>query len=96
MIVPTPEQQAALDRWGIKIDGPVDDHPFAWWALQQGRHVVVKAGEASARAREAAALRALGSGATTVVAFDAPLGLLATERILPGDDIRPLARADDD
>jgi len=96
VIVPTPEQQASLDRWGIEIEGPVDDHPFAWWALQQGRHVVVKAGDASARAREAAALRALGSGATTVVAFDASLGLLATERILPGDDIRPLARADDD
>ena len=96
MIVPTPEQQASLDRWGIEIEGPVDDHPFAWWALQRGRHVVVKAGDASARAREAAALRALGSGATTVVAFDASLGLLATERLMPGDDIRPLARADDD
>ena len=96
MIVPSPEQQSALDRWGIEIDGPVDDHPFAWWALRHGRHVVVKAGDASARAREAAALRALASGATAVVAFDASLGLLATERILPGDDIRPLARVDDD
>lgn len=92
----TSEQRAALERWGIRIDGPVDDHPFAWWGLRDDTHVVVKAGEAAARIREAAALRTLGSGAAAVVELDADSGLLVTERILPGDDIRPLARIDDD
>lgn len=92
----TPEQVSALSRWEIEVSGPVDDHAFAWWAMRQGHHVVVKAGDASARAREAEALCALGSGAAPVVAFDASLGLLVTQRILPGDDIRPLSRADDD
>ena len=89
-----PGQQALLDRWGVEILGPVDDHPFAWWGMRDGQHVVVKAGDACARAREADALRAFTGGAAGVVVFEGDL--LVTERILPGDDIRPLARADDD
>ena len=92
----TPEQQSILAAWGLEKLGPVDDHPFAWWAMRDGEYVVVKAGDPVARAREASALRAFGSGAAGVVEFDAGLGLLVTERILPGDDIRPLARNDDD
>lgn len=92
----TPQQGAALQRWGIELYGSVDDHPFAWWGLRDDTHVVVKAGEPAARIREAAALRALGPGAAAVVELDVDSGLLVTERILPGDDIRPLARIDDD
>ena len=88
------EQQGLLDEWGVEVLGPVDDHPFAWWGSRDGQHVVIKAGAACARAREVAALRAFTSGAARVVDFDR--GVLVTERILPGDDIRPLARADDD
>ena len=82
--------------WGIDVVGPVDDHPFAWWGIQDSRHVVVKAGDPAARAREAAALGAFTGGAARVVAFDSSLGVLVTERILPGSDIRPLSRLDDD
>lgn len=91
---PTVEQRELLVDWGITGLAPVDDHPFAWWAMRAGEHVVVKAGDAGERAREAAALRAFGSGAAEVIAHDA--GLLVTRRLLPGDDIRPLARRDDD
>ena len=96
MIGLTPEQQAQLAQWGVVPVGQVDDHPFAWWAMRDGIHVVVKAGDPAARAREASALRAFGVGAAGVVESDANLGLLVTERLLPGDDIRPLARLDDD
>ena len=96
MTEPTPDQSALLGQWGIEITGPVDDHPFAWWGLRGQHHVVVKAGDPASRVREAAALRAFTSGAAGVVAFDETLGLLVTERMLPGDDIRPLARVDDD
>ncbi|MFZ9988012.1 MAG: aminoglycoside phosphotransferase family protein [Candidatus Nanopelagicales bacterium] len=36
------------------------------------------------------------AAATSVVEHDVTLGLLVTRRVLPGDDIRPLARTDDD
>ena len=43
------------------------------------------------------ALRAFDDeAATSVVEHDLELGLLVTGRLLPGDDIRPLARTDDD
>lgn len=90
------KQSERLQAWGITALGPVDDHPFAWWATRNDEHLVLKAGDPAARAREAAALRAFVSGAAGVREFDARLGLLVTERLLPGDDIRPLARADDD
>lgn len=92
----SPEQRARLMEWGVHSLSQVDDHPFAWWALLDGEHVVVKAGDASERHREALALEAFSAGATSVTAHDRDLGLLVTRRILPGDDIRPLARHDDD
>lgn len=92
----TTDQRERLLEWGIESLSQVDDHPFAWWGLRASEHVVVKAGDADERRREALALRAFGPGATEVVAHDARLGLLVTCRVLPGDDIRPLARQDDD
>ena len=92
----TPDQDERIAEWGIGSLEQVDDHPFAWWARRDGEHVVVKAGDAGERQREAIALRAFGSNATEVLAHDAGLGLLVTRRVLPGDDIRPLARRDDD
>jgi streptomycin 6-kinase len=59
-------------------------------------YVVVKAGDADERHRETLALGAFGTGATEVHAHDQELGLLVTRRVLPGDDIRPVARRDDD
>ncbi len=92
----TPEQESRIVEWGIGSLEQVDDHPFAWWARRDGEYVVVKAGDGGERQREAIALRAFGASATQVLAHDADLGLLVTQRVLPGDDIRPLARRDDD
>lgn len=90
-------QSAALARWGIDRLEQVDDHPFAWWGMQGQDYVVVKAGDVEQRRREAVALGAYRQVATTsVVEHDVELGLLVTRRLLPGDDIRPLARTDDD
>ncbi|MGI9196191.1 MAG: aminoglycoside phosphotransferase family protein [Candidatus Nanopelagicales bacterium] len=96
MIGLTPEQEARLAEWGLEALGPVDDHPFAWWGRRGAIHVVIKTGDAAARAREAEALQAFTAGVAQLAEFDASLGLLVTERMLPGDDIRPLARANDD
>lgn len=92
----TDEQGRRLDDWGVHSLAQVDQHPFAWWAFAGDEHVVVKAGEPEERHREALALASFGAGATSVVAHDRDLGLLVTQRVLPGDDIRPLARRDDD
>ena len=90
------DQVARLQAWGVDAMSQVDDHPFAWWAMRDDTHVIVKAGDPGERYREALALRALGAGATDVIEHDRDLGLLVTRRVLPGDDIRPLAREDDD
>ena len=87
----TAAQAALIVEWGIRGLEQVDDHPFAWWGMRGDDYVVVKAGDPGERAREAEALRAFGAGATDVVAHDPRLGLLVTARVLPGDDIRPLA-----
>lgn len=93
----TAAQSAALARWGIDGLEQVDDHPFAWWAMRGEEYLVVKAGDAEQRRREAVALRVFDDeAATSVVEHDVDLGLLVTGRLLPGDDIRPLARLDDD
>jgi streptomycin 6-kinase len=92
----TSEQAHRIAAWGIDRLEQVDDHPFAWWARCGPEYVVVKAGEPRERAREAVALRSFGPGATDVIEHDEDLGLLVTRRVLPGDDMRPLARLDDD
>ena len=90
------DQVARLQAWGVDAMSLVDDHPFAWWAMRGEEYVVVKAGDPGERYREALALQAFGAGATDVIEHDRDLGLLVTRRVLPGDDIRPLARQDDD
>jgi streptomycin 6-kinase len=90
------DQVARLQAWGVDVMSQVDDHPFAWWAMRGEEYVVVKAGDPGERYREALALQAFGVGATDVIEHDRDLGLLVTRRVLPGDDIRPLARQDDD
>lgn len=92
----TAEQHDRLDTWGIDHLEPVDHQPGVWWARQGDAYVVVKSGERDDRAREAAALRAFGPASADVVAYDDHVALLVVERMILGDDIRPLARADDD
>lgn len=73
--------------------------PHVRFERRAGRYVVVKTGQRVDLQREARALTDLGS--TTVelidiVEIDAEAAELVTARVLPGDDLRPLARADDD
>jgi streptomycin 6-kinase len=92
----TAEQWAALDEWGVDRLEPVDSYSWVWWARQADQHVMVKAGDAVARSREGWALTSFRGGAARLCNQDHALGLIVVERILPGDDIRPLSRVDDD
>lgn len=61
--------------------------------------VVVKTGRSADLQREATALQLLGDRAVTVVDLvhiDDSTAQLVTTRVLPGDDLRPTARVDDD
>lgn len=80
------------------IDNP-PGHPHVRFEQWRGRHVVIKTGHPADLRREAHALSLLGKRAVDVVGFveiDDSTAELVTARLLPGDDLRPLARADDD
>lgn len=96
MTVPTPVQRDRLAEWGIDRLEPIEHQAWIWWARRGPSYVVVKVGDVADRAREAAALRSYGSAAADLIAHDHDLGLLVVERMILGDDIRPLARIDDD
>ena len=112
---PTPEVAAAARRWGLRLlERTHTRYSHTWFAMRGEEHVVLKVGDAPARRREAACLRAYtdggggggvaGSGgggaagepavACAVLAEDD--GVLLLERVLLGDDLRPLALHDDD
>lgn len=74
----------------------VPGHPHVRFDRWNGRDVVIKSGDPDERAREALALSLLGDAVVSVVHLDARTGELIVERALPGDDLRPLARRDDD
>jgi streptomycin 6-kinase len=85
------------------IDHPFDDVDLwepspgrddVWFAVRHGEHVVVKVGDAADRAREAAALGAFSGGSARLLEHRP--GALLVERILPGDDVVPVADRDDD
>ena len=99
---PSAQAREAARRWGLALvercSGPYHE---VWYASRGGEHVVLKLGGDESRGQEAAALRAYEqwcsgpeSPACRVLA-EAP-GALLLERILLGDDLRPLAAADDD
>lgn len=77
-----------------------------WFAMRGESHVVLKVGDAPARQRESAALRAYqGADSADDATAGSPVacrvlaeaaGALLLERILLGDDLRPLAAVDDD
>lgn len=85
-------------RWGLELDEAVGaSYSDTWFARRGGEHVVIKAGDPAARVREAIALREYAEGGAPVCALlAAEPGVLLLERILPGDDVRPLAAVDDD
>jgi streptomycin 6-kinase len=87
-----------VDHWGLVLTEPVHtDYSQAWFALRGAEHVVLKRGDHDARRREAVALQAYGLGGAPVceVLAEGP-GMLVLRRVLPGDDLRPLASVDDD
>lgn len=93
---PTPRQAALLSEWGVSSLEPVDTHAWVWWARRGHDFVMVKTGDVEARAREGTALRSFGGGSARLLEQDVEAGVIVVERILPGDDIRPLSRSDDD
>lgn len=93
---PTARQSALLSGWGVSDLHPVEAHAWVWWARRGADFVVVKTGDAPAREREGTALACFRGGSARLIARDVDEGVMVVERILPGDDIRPMSRADDD
>jgi streptomycin 6-kinase len=74
-------------------------HPHVRFEHRNGRDVVIKRGDQPTLRREAATLALLGEPAVEVidlVEFPDGAAELITQRVLPGDDLRPMARIDDD
>ena len=81
-------------------------YSHTWFAMLDEQHVVLKVGDAPARRREAACLRAYAAGGDEPGADSGGSvacgvlaeadGALLLERVLLGDDLRPLALHDDD
>lgn len=79
-------------------------HPHVRFERLGDRDVVIKRGDRGKLRREAQALNLLGDNAVDVIdLIDIDLidwgtdsAELITQRVLPGDDLRPLARIDDD
>lgn len=109
---PPPAVLEAVQRWGLTLgDHAGSRYSHTWFATRDGEHVVIKVGGAGARGREAAALDTYRRGAAAMGLAHSPACLvlaeavstsspgevaLLLERVLPGFDLRPLARRDDD
>jgi streptomycin 6-kinase len=99
---PSAQACEAARQWGLELvercSGPYHE---VWYAVRGGEHVVLKLGGDESRRQEAAALRAYEQGGAERPSPACRLlaegpGALLLERILLGDDLRPLAAADDD
>lgn len=76
-----------------------DEYPHIRFSKRGDRDVVIKSGHPEDLQREAYALACLGASAVEVVdlvQIDGSTAELITVRALPGDDLRPTARCDDD
>ncbi len=92
--------------WGLTLGERAGSrYSDTWFARRGHEHVVLKVGDPAARRREAAALHSYSAGAPgggfespacRVLDHDAERGALLLERVLLGDDLRPLSRIDDD
>lgn len=101
--LPTPEVTAAARRWDLElVERTHTNYSQTWFVKRDEQHLVLKIGSPTSRAREATCLRAYARG---VSATEPPVacrlvaeaeGALLMERILLGDDLRPLAAQDDD
>lgn len=85
-------------RWGLELSEAAHaTYSQVWFATRGDHHVVLKIGDGPARVREAAALRVYGAGGAPVChLLDADHDAVLVQRSIPGDDLRPLAAADDD
>lgn len=89
--------QEFAQRWGLRDLEVTPTHEPVFFARQGDDYVVLKIGDPEARAREARALMSFtGTRHARVIEYDDVAGAILVERILPGDDIVPLARVDDD
>lgn len=82
----------------VLVERTSSQYSETWFGMRGDEHVVLKSGDARARRREAEALR-LYEGVQSLPAariLQAEDGVLLLERLLLGDDLRPLARLDDD
>ena len=106
---PPPAVLEAVQRWGLTLGEHAGSrYSHTWFATRGSDHVVLKVGEVTARQREAATLAAYHGGAVGMglplspacavhaAAVDEGQMALLLERVLPGYDLRPLAREDDD
>lgn len=106
---PPPAVLEAATRWGLTLgDHAGSRYSHTWYACRGREHVVVKVGDRPARQREAAALGVYARGGAAVGLAHSPAcavlasahhdesAVLLLERVLPGYDLRPLARQDDD
>ncbi|MDQ1307948.1 MAG: streptomycin 6-kinase [Actinomycetota bacterium] len=100
---PTPEVSAAARRWGLELlERTHSGYSQTWFVRRGQQHLVLKVGGSTSRALEATCLR----GYARTESVDTPPvacrlvaqteGALLVERILLGDDLRPVAAADDD
>ena len=101
--MPTPEVTAAARRWGLELlERTHSGYSQTWFVRRGPEHLVLKVGGATSRALEATCLRGYAgkeSADTPPVACRLVAqteGALLLERILLGDDLRPVAAADDD
>lgn len=94
---PGPVIAAAAEEWGVQLIEPSSSgYSEVWFAQRGNQHVVIKAGDVAARAREATALAAYTAGSTRVLEHDPDSGALLVERVLLGDDLLPMSRGDDE
>lgn len=99
---PTAQVVSAAQRWGLTlVERTGSRYSQTWFAMRGDEHVVLKVGARAARSREAAALLAYDSPhapACRLLAadLDDDPGALLLERVLLGDDLRPLSATDDD
>lgn len=90
--------QQLARQWGLQLGEPAHaTYSRVWFATRGEQHVVLKIGDGPARVREAAALRIYGAGEAPVCRLlDSDDDAVLVQRSIPGDDVRPLAAADDD
>lgn len=89
--------EQVLASWGVDRLETTPTHSLVHFARRGDDYVVVKQGDPAARAVEAHALRCYtGTAHARLLAHDPDSGTLLLERVLPGDDLQPLSRQDDD